>query len=94
MFRGEANDGIHDFLTDARPTGISLATGIELLRDQFPVPAKDRVWREDGRQCQQRLAADGVSLHCEEPSLVVIEQQSAFFRASSESPRSEHSGTR
>ena len=58
------------------PSGLSPATGVELLRDEFALPAKHRVWREDGRQFQQRLAADGVSLHCEEPSLVVIEQQS------------------
>ena len=57
-------------------TGLSLATGIELLCDQFPVPAKDCVWRHDRGQFQQRLAADGVGLHGKQATLVVSEQQS------------------
>jgi hypothetical protein len=73
---GEANDGIHDNLSNPWPTGFAFVAGIEFVRHEFAVPAENRIWREDGRQFQQRLAADGVSLHCEEPSLVVIQQQS------------------
>ena len=56
----KANDGIHDDLTDARPSGLAFIAGVELLRHEFPMPAQDRVWRDDGYEFQQSLAADGV----------------------------------
>ncbi|GEM_PF-1747436 len=49
--------------------------GVELLRDKFPVPAENRVWRKDGRQFQQSLTANGVSLDGQESTLIVVEQQ-------------------
>ena len=72
----EANNGIHDDLSNSWPTGFPPVAGIKLLRYEFTVPAEDRVWGEDGREFPQSFVADGVSLHCEEPSLVVIQQQS------------------
>ncbi len=78
ILRSEADDGIHDDLSDSWPTGLTLATGIKLLRDEFTVPAEDRVWCNDGCQLAQSLAADGMSLHREQATLVVVEQQSLF----------------
>jgi hypothetical protein len=63
ILSGEANNGIHDFLMDAWSTRLAFVAGVELLRDQFPVPTENPVWRKDGRQFQQSLATDGVSLH-------------------------------
>ncbi len=40
------------------------------------MPAQDRVRGEDGREFPQSLAADGISLHREESTLVIVEQQS------------------
>ena len=54
---------IHDYLTNAWPTGFSVATGIELLRDEFGVPSQNRVGCDDGRQFQQSFAANSVSRH-------------------------------
>ncbi len=73
---GEANDGTHDDLLDAWPTGLPFVAGIKLLRDEFPVPSQDRVWREDGCEFPQSLAADDMSLHRKESTLVIVEQQS------------------
>ena len=85
ILSGESYDGIHDFLTDAWPSGLPLATGVELLRHEFAVPAENRVWRDDRRQLEQGLATNGVSFHSEQPTLVVVEQQSLpskFFQQS------------
>ena len=60
---GEANDGIHDFLTDAWSTRLAFVAGAELLRDQFAMPSQNRAGRDDGGQFQQSFAADGVSLY-------------------------------
>ena len=76
IFVGESNDGIDDFLSDAWPTRFSFVAGVELLRHQLAVPAQYRLGRDDGRQLVESLSANGVSLHCESPTLVVIEQQS------------------
>jgi hypothetical protein len=40
------------------------------------MPAENRVWRKDGRQFQQSISTNGVCLHSEQPTLVVVEQQS------------------
>ena len=37
-------------------------------------PECDRIWLEDDGQFQQGLAADGMSLHGEQPTLVAAEQ--------------------
>ena len=42
------------------------------------MPSQDRVGRDDSRQFQLRIASDGVSLHDEQPTLVVIQEQSLF----------------
>ena len=76
ILSGEANDGIHHNLSNAWPSEFAFVAGVELVRHEFAVPAENRVWREDGRQFQQRLAADGVGLHGKSATLVVIEQQS------------------
>ena len=75
IFRRKANDGIHDFLTDAWSTGFSLVAGVELSGHKFAVPAENRVWRDDGGEFQQSLASDGVSLYGKQATLVVVEQQ-------------------
>ena len=75
---GEADNGIHDHLSDSWPTRLTLATGIKLLRNEFTVPAEDRVWRDDGCQLAQSFAADSVSLHGKQATLVVVEKQSLF----------------
>jgi hypothetical protein len=59
----KANDGIHDFLTDAWSTRLAFVAGIELLRHEFPVPAENRVWRDDGCEFQQSFSANSVSLY-------------------------------
>lgn len=63
IFRRKANDGIHDFLTDSWPSGFPMVAGVELLRDQFAVPAENRVWRDDGCEFQQSFSANDVSLY-------------------------------
>ncbi len=69
---GEANDSADDFLSNSWSTRLAFVAGVELLRDQFPMPSQNRAWRENSRQLRQCLAADGVSLHCEESTLVVV----------------------
>ena len=76
IFSGEANDVADDFLSNSWATRFTLGARIELLGDEFAVPAKYRVWRNNGGQFQQSLASNGVSLHSEQSTLVVIEQQS------------------
>ena len=73
---GEAKNGIDDFLTGAWSTAFSLVAGVELLRDQFAMPPQNRVWCDNGGQFQQRLAANVMSLHGEQSTLIVIQQQS------------------
>ena len=51
---------------------------MKLLRDKFAVPAEYCVWRENGRQFQQGLAANRVGLHCEQPTLIMITGCSLF----------------
>jgi hypothetical protein len=75
MLFGEANNRIHDFVSYARATGLSLATGVELLRHEFPLPAEDRIWRDDSRQFLQSFAANGISLHRQSPTPIVVEQE-------------------
>ena len=60
---GKANDGIHDFLSDARPAGAAFFAGPELLRDQFPVPTEKRVGCDDGCEFQPNFVANRVSFH-------------------------------
>ena len=38
------------------------------------MPPQNRVWRDDRRQVQQGLAAKGLSLYCQPPSLIITEQ--------------------
>ncbi len=86
IFFGEANDGIHDFLTDARSVRLSFVTGVELFCDKFVVPAENRIRRENGCQFQQSLTTDGVSLDGQSPTLMVTQQQgffSSFFSRAS-----------
>ena len=78
ILSGKTNNGIHNFLSDSWPTGLSFIAGIELLRHQFTMPSQDRLRGEDGGDVPQSLAADGVSLHREQATLVVVEQQSLF----------------
>ena len=54
--------------------------GVERLRHEFAVPAENRVWRKDGRPFQQSLATNGLSFHRQEPTLIVIQQQSLLFQ--------------
>ena len=54
----------------------SFLAGIAVLRDEFAVPAEYCVWRENGRQFQQSLAANRVGFHREQPTLIVIQQKS------------------
>ena len=72
---GEANDGVDDFLSDAWPTGLLFVARVKLLRDQFPVPLPDRVWRGDVGQLAESLAACRVSLHRQHATLVVIQER-------------------
>ncbi len=62
--------------TDSWPTGLSFLAGVELPGHEFPVPAEDGVWRNDGGQLEQDLATNGLSFHRQEPTLVVGEQES------------------
>ena len=48
VLSGEANNGIHDDLSDSWPTGFAFVAGIEFLRDQFAMPLQNRVWRDNG----------------------------------------------
>ena len=45
----------------AIPTGFSLVAEIELLRDEFAVPVKDRVRRDNCGEFTQSLAAEGMA---------------------------------
>lgn len=65
ILAGESHDGINDFLSDARSARFSIVAEVELLGDEFPVPAKECVGRDDGRELMQRLAANGLSLACQ-----------------------------
>ena len=56
----EANDSIHEDLSNSWSADFSFRAGIKLLRHEFAVPADDRVRRKDSGQFQG-LAADGVS---------------------------------
>ena len=76
ILSGEANDGIHDFLTDAWSTRLAFVAGVELFRDQSAMPSQNRVWRDDVGQFQESFASDGVSLYGKQSTLVVIEDQS------------------
>ena len=41
IFGRKANDGIHASLMDAWATGLAFVAGVELLRDQFPMPTDE-----------------------------------------------------
>ncbi len=74
---GESDNRIDDFPTNPWPAdGLSFVAVVPIPGHKFAVPAKDRVWRDDGCQFQQCLATNGVGLHGEQPALVVIEEQS------------------
>ena len=61
ILSGEAKNGVSDFLTNLWPTdGLSVVAVVPLPGHKFAVPAQDRVWRDDGYEFQQSLAADGV----------------------------------
>ena len=74
ILSGESKDGTDDCLTDARSAVFSFLAGIAVLRDEFAVPAESCVWRENGRQFQQSLAANRVGFHREQPTLIVIQE--------------------
>ena len=74
----ESHDGIHDDLSDSWATGLTFVTGIKLPGDELTMPSQDGIRREDGRDFPQSFAADGMSLHGEQATLVVVEQQSLF----------------
>jgi len=40
------------------------------------MPAENRVWRKDGRPFQSSLSANGITLHSEQATLIVVQQQS------------------
>jgi hypothetical protein len=73
---GKANNRVHDLWTDSWPTGLSLATRIKLPGHEHSMPSQNRFWRDDGSQLPQSLAVYGMSLHGEQSTLIVIEQQS------------------
>ena len=76
VLSGDANNGVDDFLMEAWPTRLALITGVELLRDEFPMPSQNRVGCEDRCELQQRLAANGLSFHGELSTLIVTQEQS------------------
>lgn len=75
---GEAYDGTDDFLSDPWLAWLSFIAGIELLRDEISMPSQDRVWCNDGCQLAQSLQADGMRLHSEQSTLVMVKQESLF----------------
>jgi hypothetical protein len=76
ILSGELKDGIHDDLPNPRPANsLPLVAEIKLLRDEFAVSAEHCVWSKNGRQFQQSLATNRMDLHCEESTLIIIQQQ-------------------
>src|SRR5258708_22231983 len=69
---GEAHDQAADLFHDAGPA-CSLRGVSPHRRDQAPVPAQDRVGRDDRRDLRERAAAEDLALGRESPPLIVRE---------------------
>jgi hypothetical protein len=74
---GHAQDEAGYVCGDGWPSGCCLPpfAVVPLLGDQPPVPAQDRVGRDDRRQLHQRPAADRLALGCQDAPLVVGEEE-------------------
>jgi hypothetical protein len=78
ILSGEANNGIHDDLSDSWSAEFAFVAGIKLYGHEPSMPTQDRVWRDNGGLFPQTLASDGMSLHGKQATLVIVQQQSLF----------------
>ena len=62
-------------IIQSRPAGPPLVAGIKLPGGEISMPSQDRVWGEDGRDFAQSFAADGMSLHSKQATMVVVVRQ-------------------
>jgi hypothetical protein len=65
IFGSKANDGVDDFLTDARSIGPAFVAEVELLRHEFTVPTQDGVRGDNGGEFQQSFSTNRMCLYCE-----------------------------
>ena len=72
---GHANNEVTDLLRFAWSTGTTLRAPIILLRDKFPVPPKQSVWCDEGREFLEHVTADLLRLRCQSAPLSVGEEK-------------------
>ena len=70
---GHADDENLDLLLDPRSSRPAFAAAVVLLGNQLPVPAKQRVRRNDGVELPQGRSAKLLGLGSQEPTLLVGE---------------------
>jgi len=58
----------------------AFVAGVELLRDEITVTPEDDIGRDHGGEFAQSLAANGVSLDGQEPTLVRRRKSASFVR--------------
>ena len=72
---GHPNDQFLDFDRGLRATWPSFLAAIVFPGDQLPMPAKQRVWRQQGVDLEEPLSADRFGLDRESTTLLIGESQ-------------------
>lgn len=68
----ESYDQFDDLWSNSWPTDrFPLLAVVPLLRHEFPMPAEERVGRDNSGQLHQRLSANGFRFHGQQASLVI-----------------------
>ena len=71
------DDETLDLAGNSRSPGAALRASIVLLRDELPVPAKQRVRRDDGRDFSESRSPDRMSVPRKSASLCIRESNSS-----------------